>query len=351
MDIDPLLEALLLARGPGGQEDEVREVCLRELGKHCDNVQVDPAGNVLGVVRAAQAADPARSIRVMAHLDEIAMIVKNVRRDGTLEVLALGGAQPISFGVCPVDVLGDRHCLPGVLSYGSMHSSGRSTNGRDVLAGDVHWPDVHIVTRLDYAALEQAGVRPGTRVVLSRHWRRPFKVNDCIGAHFLDDRAPLAALITCARELRAQRDGLRQDVWFVFTTLEEESNAGAMYAASRVPGDTTLAVEVGPALEEYGTRLTAAPIIDTGDQKGVYSRSVVLALLAAARRAGYTPQAALLVDFASDASAVMSAGIAAQAGCLAIPTENTHGFEMIHAQGIAACAATLVAYLLAPQAP
>ncbi|MDM9594564.1 M28 family peptidase [Pseudomonas guariconensis] len=351
MEIDSLLHALLLARGPGGQEDEVRHICLRELARHCDETRIDRAGNVLGVLRATQPCEPEQSIRLMAHMDEIAMIVKRVKTDGTLEVLALGGAQPISFGVCPVELLGDQQCLPGVLSYGSMHNSGRSTNGREVLSGDVHWQDVHVVTRQDTAALERAGIRPGTRVVLSRHWRQPYAVNDCIAAHFLDDRAPVAALLGCARDLKARRAGLRQDVWFVFTTLEEESNAGAMYAAARLPGDTTVAVEVGPVLDEYGTRLSADPIINTGDQKGLYSRSVVHGLMAAAQRAGYRPQAALLVDFASDASAVMSAGVAAQAGCLAIPTENTHGFEMIHGDGITACAATLVEYALAPQTP
>ena len=282
----------------------------------------------------------------MAHLDEIAMIVKNVLENGTLEVLALGGAQPISFGVCPVDILGDEHILPGVLSYGSMHNSGRTSNGRDVLAGNVQWKDVYIVTRKSKSELQKLGVRPGTRVVLSQHWRKPFKVHDCIAAHFLDDRAPLSAVILCAKLLSERREKLKQDVWFVLTSLEEESNAGAMYAASRLPGDTTIAVEVGPVLEEYGTELSANPIINTGDQKGYYSRTVVQGLIAAGLKAGFKPQSALLVDFASDASAVMSAGIDARAGCIAIPTENTHGFEMVLLEGITACAATLVEFLL-----
>ncbi|AXQ47783.1 M28 family peptidase [Pseudomonas vlassakiae] len=345
MDIEALLTELLNARGPGGQEDEVRAICLRALEDVCDEAYVDRAGNVIGVVRASRACDPDAAIRVMAHLDEIAMIVKNVRADGTLEVLALGGAQPISFGVCPVDILGDEKTLPGVLSYGSMHNSGRTSNGRDVLAGNVQWKDVYVVTRTSKAELEHAGVRPGTRVVLSQHWRKPFRVNDCIAAHFLDDRAPLTAVIHCARLLHQRRQQLRQDVWFVLTTLEEESNAGALYAASRLPGETTIAVEVGPVLEEYGTQLSVNPIINTGDQKGYYSRTVVQALIAASRRAGYAPQSALLVDFASDASAVLSTGIDAQAGCIAIPTENTHGFEMVPVEGISACAATLVEYL------
>ncbi|MDF3172129.1 M42 family peptidase [Pseudomonas sp. ER28] len=349
MEIMPLLEALLLARGPGGQEDEVRAVCRDALGAYCDDVHTDNAGNLLGVIRAAGDAKPDASIKVMAHLDEIAMIVKNVRPDGTLEVLALGGAQPISFGVCPVDILGDRQMLPGVLSFGSMHSSGQTASGRDVLAGAVQWSDLHVVTRKPKKALEAVGVRPGTRVVLSRHWRQPFKVHDSIAAHFLDDRAPLAAVIHCAHQLQLRRSELRQDVWFVLTTLEEESNAGAMYAASRLPGDTTIAIEVGPVLEEYGTRLSGDPIINTGDQKGYYSRQVVQALIAATHRAGYTPQVALLVDFASDASAVLSTGTDARAGCIAIPTENTHGFEMVVQEGINACASSLLEYLLQPE--
>lgn len=164
VSVQPLLEALLFARGPGGQEDEVRAICLRALGECCDEVSTDAAGNV--------------------------------------------------------------------------------------------------ITRCSTQALNAAGIRPGTRVVLSQHWRRPFIVKDSIAAHFLDDRAPLAAVITAARQIQRRKAELRQDVWFVCTTLEEESN-----------------------------------------------------------------------------------------GCIAIPTENTHGFEMVLNEGIVACAATLTEYLLDASAP
>lgn len=350
VNIPELLASLLMARGPGGQEDEVRRICQAELSKCCDEVTVDRAGNVAGVIKASVPGAEADAIRVLAHLDEIAMIVKRVHDDGTLEITALGGAQPISFGVCPVDILGDGHTLPGVLSYGSMHNSGGTAQGRDVLRGDVQWADVYIITRRSRAELSQAGIRPGTRVVLSQHWRKPFVLHDCVGAHFLDDRAPLAAVISAAHQVRECRAQLTQDVWFVCTTLEEESNAGAMYAALHLPGDTTVAVEVGPVLAEYGTVLSADPIINTGDEKGYYTRSVVDELISATRAAGYDPQVALLVDFASDASAVMSVGLAARAGCIAIPTENTHGFEVVSYEGIEACAATLATYLLLDRA-
>lgn len=343
---EALMTRLLMARGPGGQEDEVRAICLEQLALHCDETRVDPAGNVIGLLKSQRegvGADDA--VRIMAHMDEIAMVVKRVEPDGTLRVVALGGANPVNFGVCPVDILGDRQTIAGVLSFGSMHATAQSRQGQDVLSGAVQWQDVHVITRCDVETLRDKGIRPGTRVVLSTHWRTPFRVGDAIAAHFLDDRAPIVAMLQAVTELSLRRDELRCDAYFVFTTLEEESNAGAMYAASHLPGDITIAVEVGPVMSEYATRLSVDPIIDTGDQKGYYSRCVVMALAGAAERCGFDPQFALLVDFASDASAVMSSGIAGKAGCLAIPTENTHGFELIIDGATEACAATLVEYL------
>ncbi|WP_448681124.1 M28 family peptidase [Pseudomonas nicosulfuronedens] len=338
-----LLDELLLARGPGGQEDEVRAVCHGELVKSCDRVWTDPAGNLIGLIKGATANGPA--VKVMAHLDEIAMIVKRVEADGALRVAALGGANPVNFGVCPVDILAEGGALPGVLSFGSMHVTSESPQGKDVQSGAVQWTDVHVVTRLDKEQLREAGVRPGTRVVLSRHWRQPWRVRDAIAAHFLDDRAPVAACIECAALLAARRHELGCDVYFVFTTMEEESNSGAMYAARTLPGDVTLAIEVAPVLPEYATQLTVDPVINTGDQKAYYTRAVAEQLYRAGVRSGYQPQYALLLDFASDASAVLASGICPQTGCLGIPTENTHGYEMVLADGISACARTLAQYL------
>jgi len=341
-----LLSRLLMARGPGGQEDEVRAICLEELQRHCDEVWTDRAGNVIGLLKGHEPdPDGQHAVRIMGHMDEIAMLVKRVEPDGTLRVVALGGANPVNFGVCPVDILGDAQTLPGVLSFGSMHATTGSPQGRDVMSGAVEWKDVHIITRHDPQTLQDMGVRPGTRVVLSQHWRTPFRVGDATAAHFLDDRAPVVAMLQAAEQLKHSTTELRHDTYFVFTTLEEESNAGAMYAAAHLPGDTIIAVEVGPVMSEYATRLSVDPIIDTGDQKGYYSRGVVMALADAAKRCGFDPQFALLVDFASDASAVMSSGISAQAGCIAIPTENTHGFELVVDGAIEACAQTLVEYL------
>jgi putative aminopeptidase FrvX len=196
-----LLEELLLARGPAGQEGEVRNICRRELERSCDEVWQDPADNLIGRIRATRPSrDEAErlSARIMAHQDEIAMVVKRIDSDGRLRVVALGGAFPVNFGMCPVDILGESQIVSGALSFGTMHGTSESSQSMHVLKGDVQWTDVHVITRYSKAELDELGVRAGTRVVLSRHWRKPFEIRDCIGAHFLDDRAPVVAALVSA---------------------------------------------------------------------------------------------------------------------------------------------------------
>ncbi|MBI3236772.1 MAG: peptidase M42, partial [Chlamydiales bacterium] len=116
----PLLQSLVNAYGPCGQEEEVREVCRMQLKPLVDEMWVDSAGNLIGKIEGKKGSSCA--IRVMAHMDEISMIVKRVNEDGSLRVNPLGGSYPASFGQGPVDILGDQEVVSGILSFGSMHT-------------------------------------------------------------------------------------------------------------------------------------------------------------------------------------------------------------------------------------
>src|SRR5215208_1392711 len=99
-----LLQELLSTYGPSGQEDAVRDVCRRELEPLVDESWVDEAGNLVGLVRGS---DDGSATRVMAHMDELSMLVKRVDPDGTLYLTPLGTMYPANFGLGPVAVLGD----------------------------------------------------------------------------------------------------------------------------------------------------------------------------------------------------------------------------------------------------
>lgn len=89
-----LLQELLWAYGPCGQQGAVRDVCRRELEPFVDAVWVDAAHNLIGRIAGTGGAAAAPAITVMAHLDELSMLVKRVEPDGSLHVTQLGTMSP-----------------------------------------------------------------------------------------------------------------------------------------------------------------------------------------------------------------------------------------------------------------
>jgi putative aminopeptidase FrvX len=342
-----LLEKLIRARGPSGDELEVREVCRSALEPVCDEVWQDAAGNLISVIRCDEVVeDP---VQIVSHMDEIAMMVKHIQPDGTLTVTNLGGDRPMSFGQCAVDILGDGETFTGVLSLGSLHRTNKSPEMAALRQQGPKWEEVFVITGRSREELEHAGVHPGTRVVLSVVERHVVDVGSLIGGHFMDDRALVLAGIMTMREVRGRRSELRRDVYYVCSTKEEVTNGGAKFAAHSVPGDQMVALEVGPVAAEYDTVLSSAPILSFGDQKGLYSPRLIDRLRDACTAEGVTPQLAVLEDFASDASASIAAGLKPQTSVFCIPTQKTHGFEVIDAEAIPVCSRILTRFLLSAE--
>lgn len=353
-----LTQELIDARGPVGQEDEVRAIVQREMKALCDEVRTDDAGNVIGQLRGGgkNAKKAVPTIKIMAHMDELSLIVKRVEADGTLRVRALGGIFPWVFGLGPVEILGDKRTLPGVLGAGCMHTTHETPDayrskgqGRAGEAKTPEWDQIHVFTRLTPKELDAAGVHPGTRVVIPADVRKLRAIGDCLCGYFLDDRVCIAIMLAAASLLKAKKKRPAGDVYLVGTCQEEIGGGSAAYAARTVPGTVTLAIDVAPVAKEYGTELTDQPIVAYRDRNTVYDRSIADALVAAGRKQRLRPQHVMLESYGSDASASKVAGNTARAGLLCIPTEFTHGYEIVVKRGIENCAKLLAQYLENPQ--
>ncbi len=343
-----LLQELIYARGPVGLEDEVAVICLRELEKIADEAWIDHIGNAVGVIRATNVPREeaaSRAVRVMAHMDEIALIVKRIHADGRLRVIKLGGLLPISFGQVPVDIMGDFGPVPGILSIGPLHVTKETADYSDTNREVLQWEDVFVATRLSRQQLFERGVHAGSRVVVGAYMRRLFEFEDCIAGHFMDDRALIVVGLEAFKTVAEKRDQLKRDVYLVCTVEEEVTCAGAQHAARTLPGDEVIALEVGPVAAEYDTELCERPIVLYGDMRGFYSPEVAEGLRHAVVATGLEPQLALFENFATDASSVIADGNTARAGAMCIPTQNTHGFEIIHKHSIPIAAEALGRYL------
>jgi putative aminopeptidase FrvX len=362
-----LLQELLWTYGPCGQEEAVRRVCARELQPLVDDMWTDDAGNLIGYLAAEDPGDGVASgehrqraagvrtaTRVMAHMDELSMLVKRVEPDGSLHVTQLGTMYPGNFGLGPVAVLGDRETFTAVLTLGSEHTTKESPRIWQTKPdqGDqaLDWTHVYVFTGRSPEDLDAAGVRPGTRVCVDRSKRTLVEFGDYLGCYFLDDRAAATALLRAARLLREGGKRPADDAYLVFTTNEEIGGVGGTYASATLPGTLTLALEVGPAEQEYSTTVTGGPIVGYSDALCVYDKDVADRLMRIATDRGMSPQAAVLGAFESDASHSKANGLSPRAGLLCLPTLSTHGYEVVPRGAIDAMATVIADFLLEPSA-
>ena len=133
----------------------------------------------------------------------------------------------------------------------------------------------------------------------------------------------------------------------MFTTNEEIGGVGGSYACRTLPGDLTIALEVGPTEAEYSTRVSGGPIVAYSDQQCVYDKDVADRLMSIANELDLAPQPAVLGAFESDASHAKASGLSPKAGLLCLPTLSTHGYEVIAREAIPAMTQILVEFLKA----
>ena len=340
----PLLNELLKARGPSGNESEVRTICHRILQDICDECFTDPAGNVIGIFRGTRRGGS--PMRIFAHMDELSLIVKRIDEKGRLMVRPQGGIFPGNVGQGPVDIIGlSGKIVPGVLSFGSMHTTAESSKAWALNKyGENRSPDwshVHIETRRSLEELGSMRVTTGAKVVISSSRRELLELGDCWGGFFMDNRAPLAAMLLTAQQLSARRDKLVGDCYIVATASEETGAQGAAYASRVLPDGVTIAVDVGPVAEEYGTELTANPIVVFKDNYALYNQDLSTEIIDIGESEGLKLQPVVFETYGSDASISSQLGHASRSGLVCIPTLNTHGYELVHRYGVGALAKLL----------
>jgi putative aminopeptidase FrvX len=336
-----LISELVLCHSPSGAEAEIDQYLLQQFNNLGVEHWQDDAGNIVAKI-AGQNAD--RAIAITAHKDEIGGIVKEIKPDGKIELGKLGGSFPWVYGEGIVDLLGDHETISAVLSFGSRHISHQSPQKVFQETKALHWHDAWLETKISPEQLAAAGIRPGTRVVVGKHRKQPFRLSkDYIASYTLDNKASLAILLTLAALLQQQQP--KTDVYLLASAKEEVGAIGAMYFSTKQAIDALIALEIIPLSVEYPIQDNDAPVLLSQDAYGIYDENLNRGIAQVASDAEVPLQFAVISGFGSDGSIAMKFGHVPRAACLGFPTENTHGYEIAHLGAIANCIRLLHAYL------
>ena len=337
-----LVRELTQLPGPPGQEKLVRDA----VAAHADRLgcvhETDARGNLLLSVPGAGRLPDAPDIVVMAHLDEIALLVVRVEDGGKLVVTNLGGVFPWKWGEGPVQILASPTPLDGVLSFGSIHTTDPSSTASAARERALTWADTRITTGLTAEELAQAGVRAGTRVVLHPSRRTWTEIGDFVASPFLDDRADLAAMLLA---LEAVQGLDPKRVLFAATAAEEVGGHGALWLLRQRPAAVGIALEIGPRVPESPFLLDDQPTVWVNDSYSAMQAADIDLVARAAQSIGLTPHFQALSRGGSDASCAASHGLVARPITLAFAAENSHGCEIMHRNAVPNLSALLLQVL------
>lgn len=339
-----LVRELVALPGPPGQEGRVREA----VAAHADRLgcarETDARGNLLVSLPGAGQVPARPDVVVMAHLDEIALLVVGAEADGRLAVTNLGGAYPWKWGEGPVQILASGEALTGILSFGSIHTNDGGSVAAQARERALTWGDARVWTGLSVEELAARNVRAGTRVVLHPSRRALTELGEFVSAPFLDDRADLAAMLL-ALEWEEVKGLDPSRVLFAATAAEEVGGHGALWLLRQRPARVGIALEIGPRVPESPFALDDQPTVWVNDGYSAMQAQDIDLVARAAARIGQTPHFQALSRGGSDASCAASHGLVARPITLAFAAENSHGHEIMHRNAVPNLAALLSATL------
>ncbi len=326
-----LVRELTALPGPPGQEKLVRDAVITHAERLNCVYETDARGNLLISAPGAESLPERPEIVVMAHLDEIALMVVRVENDGRLVITNLGGVFPWKWGEGPVQILASSGPLDGVLSLGSIHTNDMSSPAASARERALTWADMRVFTGLKAEELAQRGVRAGTRVVLHPARRTWTELGNYVASPFLDDRADLAAMLLSLEDLPAI-DPRR--VIFAATAAEEVGGHGALWLLRERPAAVGIALEIGPRVPESPFMLDDQPAVWVSDSYSAMQAADIDLVAQAAERIGLAPHFQALSRGGSDASCAASYGLVARPITLAFAAENSHGYEIMHRDAV-----------------
>lgn len=232
--LEDLLRQLTAVPAPPGHEDALADEVAALWGP--SELSRDRLGN-----RWRTFGDGPDHVLVLAHLDEVALVVRKIDADGFLRVHRVGGVPERSLMGQGVLVLGRDGPVDGVLGTVAHHYASEAQKSR-VVPADEQYVDIGATSRAD--ARQRLGVDVGDFVVYARSFRRQ---GDTVLANAVDDRAGLAVLSVLADTLAHDPPGRR--VSLLASVQEEFSLRGLLPAVRALQPDLVISLDISPACD------------------------------------------------------------------------------------------------------
>ncbi|HDQ06337.1 MAG TPA: M42 family peptidase [Candidatus Bathyarchaeota archaeon] len=318
MKLVEFLEKLSNANGVTGREDEVRELLKKYLKPYVDEIREDKLGNLIAFKKGNKDAP---TVMLAAHMDEIGLMIKNIKKKGFLQFTKIGGIDDRILLAQKVIVHTDKGPLNGVVGSKPVHIQTEEER-KKVIDAEKLFIDVGAK---DKEEAEKMGVQVGDVVSFDTKFAR-LSSKVVLGKAF-DNRVGCAIMIEIMRRLQK----VDCNVYAVGTIQEEVGLRGATIAAFQLKPDMGIALDAsvagdtpGVAEGEAPAKMGEGPVLTVADA-GLIAHPKVLRLLIDSAKENKIPyQLETGIRGATDAARIALTREGVPSGVIATPTRYIH---------------------------
>jgi len=335
-----MLLRLLRTPSPSGYTDRVVHLVCDELERLGISFELTRRGAIRANLQGRQKT-PDRAI--VSHLDTLGAMVKSLKSNGRLELVAVGHWNARFAEGARVTLYTDVRPYRGTVL--PLKASGH-TFGPEVDKQPSGWE--HVELRIDEHSeslkdLLRLGVHVGDFVSIDPN--PEFSENGYLNSRHLDDKAGAAVMIGAAKAVLDAGLELPVDCHLLFTISEEVGSGASAVLHQDVAEMVTIdngTTAPGQNSSEFGVTIAMA------DMTGPFDYHLTHRLIQLCQEFGIRHQRDVFRYYRSDSAAAVEAGNDLRTALVTFGIDASHGYERIHWDSLESLVKLLLVYMQSP---
>ncbi len=270
-----LFEEILKTPGVAGYEDAIRDKIKTILTEHSgiddiDNIKQDDIGNLI-----YESGTDKPGVALVAHMDEIGLVVSNIEDDGYLRVKKIGGVPDPLLPGRHVTIHTDNGPISGVIGHKPPHLKTEEEDGEKVTPWTKTYVDVGAKSAEE---VKKMGIDVPDSITFEKNLKR--LSGEVISGRALDNRVGCYALIQSLKNLDNEK--LDVDLSHIWSVQEELGLRGAKVVANTRDPKYVIAVDTYtttdmPGIDEFykPIKFGEGPVLRMVDTKAISTPSFV----------------------------------------------------------------------------
>lgn len=298
-----LMEDLIDAYGPSGNEDIIREYIKEEIKDYVDEMETDVLGNLI-----VRKKGNGKKVMIAAHMDQIGFMVTDIDDKGFLRFTNIGGISP--FVSLSQQVIFENGTIGVISSEPIEDISKLKLSNMFIDIGTTNKKETKKLINIGDTCIYKSNYSENDNIIFSK----------C-----LDNRIGCYVAIEAIKQIKSSKN----DLYFVFTTQEEVGLRGAKTSAYKINPDIGIALDITgsgdtPKAETFAISLNEGTAIKVRDNSILAHPKLKQLMVDVAKENSIPYQLEVLEFGGTDSGAIHLTHEGVPSGVISIPTRYVH---------------------------